>query len=163
MNIYRPNNFHSSQSKTPSLLRFPYLSRVVILAFLSSALLIASSQASDPQIDIVDSWVEDGFLFHVAFKAEPSNTICALNGEGLIEFEVAYDAYTSSGVNSAFGVAIWYPGAEADDWIKTQGWARGAQGICGKSNPCHIQAVHVVQMYCPATDGPLYSCIWECD
>ena len=130
---------------------------LVLFTLIGMVLVFSTSHANETQVEVVDSWVEDGFLFHVAFETEPSNANCALNGEGLIAFEVAYDAYAIDGVHSVFGVAIWYPGAESDDWVKTQGQAQGPQSSCGKSNPCHIQAVHVVQTYCPATDGPLYS------
>lgn len=56
------------------------------------------AHANESPIDIVDTWVEDGFMFHEAFEAQPANANCSFCGEGLIEFEVTYDAQTSNGV-----------------------------------------------------------------
>ncbi len=134
-----------------------FLLQIILLTLLGSFPLMTPAQANESNIDIVDSWVEDGFLFHVAFEAEPSNAKCALNGEGLIEFEVAYVAQTYSGYNSAFGVAKWYPASKADNWIETQGQAIGSSALCTTFSPCRIQEVNIVNAWCPITDGPLYS------
>ena len=157
MSIYRPNYFHTSLSKTPLLFRIPYLSRVAILAFLSSALLIASGQASEPQVDIVDSWVEDGFGFYVAFEASPSNDRCSIFGEGLIEFEVAYSAPNNSGgVESVFGLAIWPPNSENETTVLTQGKANGSQAHCFNSAPCRIKDIIVVKTWCPISEESIW-------
>ncbi len=50
--------------------------RIILPTLLGSCLLMAHAQASDPQIDIVETWVEDGNLFHVAFEAQPTNANC---------------------------------------------------------------------------------------
>ena len=132
------------------------LPRIILLALLGSFFLLAPAQASESRIDIVDSWVEDGFLFHVAFEAEPANTNCELEGEGLIEFEVAYDSQTSSEAESVFGVATWYPGSDADTWTETEGQAIGPQALCTRFSPCRIQQINIVKAWCPVTDGPLF-------
>ncbi len=113
-------------------------------------------QANESTINIVDTWVEDGFLFQVAFEAEPTNSHCQMDGEGLIEFEVAYDAQTSGSVESVFGVATWYPSSDSEIRIATQGQAIGSQALCTRFSPCEIQAVHIVETWCPVTNGPLY-------
>jgi len=133
------------------------LLQIILLTLLGLFLLMTPAQANESNIDIVDSWVEDGFLFHVAFKAEPTNAKCALNGEGLIEFEVAYDAQTSSGFKSVFGVAIWYPASNTHSWIETQGQAIGPQALCTTFSPCRIREVNIVKAWCPVTNGPLFS------
>lgn len=56
------------------------------------------AHANESPIDILDTWVEDGFLFHVAFEAQPAKVNCSLCGESLIEFEVTYDPQASNGV-----------------------------------------------------------------
>lgn len=103
------------------------LPKISLMALLGSFLLITPVHASESTIDIVGTWVKDGFLFHVDFEAEPTNANCSLNGKGLIEFEVIYDAQTSSGVASIFGIATWYPGSDSEVLIETQGQAIGPQ------------------------------------
>ena len=132
------------------------LLQIILLTLLGSFPLMTPAQANESPINIVDSWVEDGFLFHVEFEARPTNAICALNGEGLIEFEVAYDAQTSSGVESVFGVATWYPNSHTEDWTETQGQAIGPQALCTEFSPCRIQEVTIVKAWCPVTNGPLF-------
>ncbi len=129
--------------------------RIILPTLLGSCLLMASAQASDPQIDIVDAWVEDGNLFHVAFEAQPTNANCSLDGEGIIEFGVAYHSQSSSGVESVFGLAGWYPASDADTWIETQGLAYGPLALCTKYTPCRIKEVNIVKTYCPDSYRPL--------
>ena len=161
MRTYRPNNFRSSPSKVPSVFRFSYLSRIVFLTILSSVLLMASGQASEPRVDIVDFWVEDGFGFYVTFEASPSNESCSIIGEGLIEFEVAYWApNNSSGVQSVFGLAIWPPTSENETTVAAQGKANGPQGFCFDSTPCHIEDIRVVQTWCPISEEPIWPPWW---
>ncbi len=113
-------------------------------------------QASEPKIKIVDVWVEEGFLFHVTLDSHPNNSDCVLNGEGLIEFEVLYTAQSSSGMKSAFGVAIWYPGPNPDDWITTHGETMGPQAFCTEFSPCLVHEVNIVNTWCPDIEGPFF-------
>ena len=131
--------------------------RIILVTLLGSCLLMASAQASDPHIDIVDTWVEDGNLFHVRFEAQPTNASCSLDGEGIIEFGVAYYTQSSSGVESVFGVAGWYPASDENTWIETQGLAYGPIALCNKDTPCRIKKANVVKVYCPDSYRPLYS------
>lgn len=149
------NNNHSIAWRVKRFLGDRMISRIILATLLVSFLLMAPAQASQQPVDIVNTWVEDGFLFHVTFKYQPSKARCALDGEGLIEFEVVYDAQTSSGTQSAFGVATWSPGSDADDWIETQGKAIGSQALCTTFSPCRIQQVNIVKAWCPV-DGPLF-------
>ena len=103
--------------------------------------------------------VEDGNLFHVAFEAQPINANCSVDGEGIIEFGVAYHSQGSSGIESVFGVAGWYPASDEDTWIETQGLAYGPIALCTKYTPCRIKEVNIVKTYCPDPyrPFPLYS------
>jgi hypothetical protein len=132
---------------------------IILTILLGSCLLMAAAQASEPQIDIVDTWVEDGNLFHVAFEAQPINANCSVDGEGIIEFGVAYHSQGSSGIESVFGVAGWYPASDEDTWIETQGLAYGPIALCTKYTPCRIKEVNIVKTYCPDSyrPFPLYS------
>ena len=157
MNLYQPNNFHTSQTKTPSVFGVAYLSRVVFLTFFSFVLLMTPSQASEPQIEIVDSWVEDGWGFYVAFEASPSNDSCLIIGEGLIEFQVTYWApNNSSGVQSAFGLAIWPANSENETTVEARGKAHGSQAHCFDSSPCTIEDIMVVKTWCPISEEPIW-------
>ena len=131
---------------------------IVLAALLGSFFCISSAQADQsPPITIVDTWVEDGFLFHVAFESQPANVHCELNGEGLIEFEVVYGAQTSNRVESVFGVAPWSSNSNTDITSKTQGQAIGPQALCTKFTPCRIQNISIVKAWCPVTNDPLFS------
>lgn len=131
--------------------------RIILPTLLGLGLLMASAQASDPEIDIVDTWVEDGNRFHVSFEAQPTNASCSLAGEGIIEFGVAYYTQGSSGVESVFGVAGWYPASDEDTWIETQGLAYGPITLCNNDTPCRIKKANIVKVYCPDSYRPLYS------
>jgi len=133
-----------------------FLLEIILTILLLSSILMTQVQANDSKIKIVDVWVEDGFLIHVVFEAHPNNSSCVFNGEGLIEFEVVYTAQTSSGRKSVFGVAIWYPGSNPDDWIKTGGETMLPQAICTDWSPCQIHEVNIVNTWCPDTDGPFF-------
>ena len=157
MSLNQPNKLPSSQTKTPSLFRVSYLSRIVFLTFFSFILLMTSSQASEPRVEIVDSWVEDGFGFYVVFEASPSNDSCSIIGEGLIEFEVVYAApYNSGGVESVFGLAIWPPNSENETTVLTQGKANGSQALCFNSAPCRIKDIIVVKTWCPISEESIW-------
>ena len=155
MNGFYFNNNHSIARRIKRFFDARVISRIMLPTLLVSFLLMTPAQASQSSIKIADTWVEDGFLFHVTFKYQPAKTRCALDGEGLIEFEVVYDAQTSSGTQSAFGVATWSPGSDADDWIETQGKAIGSQALCTTFSPCRIQQVNIVKAWCPV-GGPLF-------
>ncbi len=127
---------------------------MILLGFL---FFIQPVHAAESSMSIVDTWVEDGYLFHVVFEGQPANASCELEGEGLIEFEVAFDAQTTSGFNSVFGVAVWYPTSHSYSVIETAGKAIGPQALCTEFSPCHIQEVNIVKTWCPVTDGPLFS------
>jgi len=157
MNSFFFNDKYTNDELTKRHCGGRVLPQIILTTLLGSILLITPVQASTSSINVVDTWVEEGFLFHVGFEAEPANAKCELEGEGLIEFEVAYYPQTSSEVASVFGVAIWYPNAESEDWIETQGKAFGPQAFCTTSSPCQIQEVNIVNAWCPVSNGPLYS------
>lgn len=133
------------------------LPRIILPTLLGSFLLMTPAQASDPQIDIVETWVEDGFGFYVAFEASPTNDSCSITGEGLIEFEVAYSAPNNSGgVESVFGLAIWPPNSDNETTVLTQGKANGSSAHCWKSSPCRIKDVIVVKTWCPISEEEIW-------
>lgn len=119
-----------------------------------------SNASEDQEIAIIDSWVEEGFEFHVGLQGPPSNAYCSLHGEGLIEFEVAYNTPASSERESVFGVATWFPASDPDETVQTYGEVIGPQALCTKTSPCRIKAVQVVKTWCPPIEGPLYPPGW---
>lgn len=157
MNCFFLNNKDSNLGLTQRRCDGGSLSQVILVTLLGIFLLMSPVQASTSPITVVDTWVEDGFLFHVEFEAKPANAQCELAGEGLIEFEVAYNAQTSSETASVFGVAIWYPNTETKEWIETEGKAMGPQAFCTSSSPCRIQEVNIVKAWCPVSNETLFS------
>lgn len=119
-----------------------------------------SDASEDLEIAIIDSWVVDGFEFHVGLQGPPSNASCSLHGEGLIEFEVSYFTPVSSEQESVFGVATWFPASDPEATVETYGEVIGPQGLCTESSPCRIRRVEVVQTWCPPIEGPLYPPGW---
>lgn len=142
----------------PSLFEFFVLS--VLIPFAVVLGLGSWSLAQDSSFSVIDSWVEDGFEFHVGLEAPPSNSMCSLHGEGLIEFEVAYYTPASREQESVFGVATWFPAPDPDGTVQTYGAVLGPQALCTKSSPCRIRSVQVVKTWCPPMEGPLYPPGW---
>jgi len=134
-----------------------YTSQIIILVVLTIFLLGTNGREYENSITITDTWVEDGFLFHVELEAPPSNVGCSFDGEGLIEFEVVYTSQTYSQVASVFSVATWYPSSQSHEPIETQGKAIGPQGLCTTFSPCRIYEVKIVKAWCPVSDGPMYT------
>ena len=118
------------------------------------------TEAFEEEIALIDSWVEDGFEFHVGFQTPPSNAKCSIYGEGLIEFEVSYITPASDEKESVYGVAIWYPASDTDEMVETYGQVIGPQALCMKRFPCRIRTVRVINTWCPSREGPLYPPGW---
>lgn len=147
------NNNHSIDRRVKRFFGDRMISRITLATLLVSFLLMAPVQASESHIKVVNTWVEDGFLFHVTFKYQQSKARCELDGEGLIEFEIVYDAQSSSETQSVYSLAGWTFDSDDDDWIEMQGKAIGSQGLCTTFSPCEIQQVNIVKVWCPV-DGP---------
>lgn len=141
-----------------SFLKFFALS--VLIPFAAVLGLGSWSSAEDSSFSVIDSWVEDGFEFHVALESPPSNARCSLHGDGLLEFEVAYYTPASSELESVFGVAIWFMASDPNETVQTYGEVLGPQGLCTKSSPCRIRYVRIVKTWCPPKEGPMYPPGW---
>lgn len=141
-----------------SFLRFFAL--FVLIPFAAVLVLGSWGSAEDVSFSVIDSWVEDGFEFHVGLEAPPSNAMCSIHGEGLIEFEVAYYTPASSERESVFGVATWFPDPDLDGTVQTYGAVLGPQALCTKSSPCRIRYVRIVKTWCPPKEGPMYPPGW---
>lgn len=135
---------------------------LLVFSFLLNGVLgfFSLSVAQETPILVLDSWVEDGFEFHVRISAPPSNAICSLQGEGLIEFEVSYYTSASSEHESVFGVATWFPASDPIGTVETHSSVIGPQALCTNTSPCRIRSVQVVKTWCPPTNGPLYPPSW---
>ncbi|MGD9852703.1 MAG: hypothetical protein AB7T38_15705 [Nitrospirales bacterium] len=141
--------------------RFRFLVLSVLIPFGGVLGLGSWSLAQESSFSVIDSWVENGFEFHVGLEAPPSNSMCSLFGEGLIEFEVAYYTPASSEKESVFGVAKWFPASDPDGIIQTYSQVLGPQGLCTNYSPCRIRSVRVVKTWCPPMEGPLYTPGWD--
>ena len=157
MRRYGPNRFRDFRSTAALLLKVSWLVLLPLGMVLSVVLSSPTVEANEPQVDIVDSWVEDGYGFYVAFEATPTNASCSIMGEGLIEFAVDYSSpYGSSEIESVYGLAIWPSHEEYDATVMAQGKANGPQGWCLDSTPCRIQDIRVVKTWCPISEEPIW-------
>jgi len=111
------------------------------------------AQASELQIEIVDSWVEEGYIFHVDFQVPPYNVNCATTGAGFIAFNVYYKDPQSLQGDWTFGLAPWPGGSAHDSNVESHLTAYGPQGFCTKFSPCIIQNIEIIQAWCPPLEG----------
>jgi hypothetical protein len=119
------------------------------LIFLCTLSPMTSAQAGDQQIDIVNSWVEDGYIFHIDFKVQPYQVNCATTGAGFIGFNVYYKDTKNLQVDWTFGLAPWPNGGSSDSKVESHLTAYGPQAFCTKFSPCTIQNVQMVKTWCP--------------
>ena len=132
----------------------------ILFLFLATFGLTSLSPAQATNFSVIDSWVEEGYEFHVRLVAPPSNAMCPIHGEGLIAFEVAYFTPASSEEESVFGVTTWYPASNPNGRVETHGAINGPIGLCTNASPCRIRWVRVVKTYCPPNEGALYPPGW---
>lgn len=125
----------------------------MILAFFCSLSLVTSTQANELEIDIVDYWVEEGYIFHVDFQVQPYNVNCTTSGAGFIGFNVYYKDPRSLDGDWAFGLAMWPEGPASDSKVGSHLTAYGPQGFCTRFSPCTIQNIQMVKAWCPPQGG----------
>ena len=123
------------------------------LASFFTLTLTTLAQASDLQMEIVDSWVEEGYIFHVEFQVPPYNVNCTTTGMGFIGFNVYYKDPQSLERDWAFGLAPWPEGPESGSKVGSHLTAYGPQGFCTRFSPCTIQNVQIVKAWCPPLEG----------
>jgi hypothetical protein len=145
---------------TPGYYRPAMLLLISLLLVGLSWILVPHAASQHHDITIIDSWVIDGFEFHVGFEAPPSNAFCPLYGEGLIEFEVDFFTPATIERESVFGVATWFPASDPDETIETYAEVIGPQGLCTNASPCRIRDIRIVKTFCPPDEGPLYPPSW---
>jgi hypothetical protein len=153
MNSYFLNFSHFSDRKISRSWEYSTLSQGFFLALFCGFLSLTSVQASDLQIEIVDSWVEDGYIFHVDFQIPPYTVNCVTTGAGFIGFNVYYKDTHSLQEDWTFGLAPWPNGVWSDSKVKSHLTAYGPQGFCTKFSPCTIQNVQMVKAWCPPLGG----------
>jgi hypothetical protein len=138
-----------SHRKTPTSWKYFTMSRVFFLAFFCFLSLMISAKAGEPQIDIVDSWVEDGYIFHIDFKVPPYHVNCPTTGAGFIGFNVYYKDPRSLQLDWTFGLAPWPDGPASDSKVWSHLTAYAPQAFCTRFSPCTIQNVKMVKTWCP--------------
>ena len=153
MNFFLLKSFHFSDKKTPPSWKYPTMRQCFFLAFFCSLSLMTLAQASELQIELGDSWVEDGYIFHVDIQLPPYNDYCSTTGKGFIGFNVFYDDTTSLEGEWTFGIAPWPGGLETDSLVGSHMTAVAPQVNCTKFSPCTIQNVQIVKAWCPPLEG----------
>ncbi len=153
MNYFLLKSFHFSDKKTPPSWKYLTMRQRFFLAFFCSLSLMTLAQASELQIILGDSWVEDGYIFHVDIQLPPYNDYCSTTGKGFIGFNVFYDDTTSLEGEWTFGIAPWPGGLEPDSRVGSHMTAVAPQVHCTKFSPCTIQNVQIVKAWCPPLEG----------
>jgi len=110
------------------------------------------SQASELKIEFGDSWVEDGYIFHVDIQLPPYNVYCSTTGRGFIGFNVYYEDTSSLEAEWTFGIAPWPEGLISDSKVKSHMTAVAPQVNCTSFSPCTIENVQIVKAWCPPID-----------
>jgi len=138
--------------KTPKSLKYSTMCLSISLAIFCSLSLMTLSQASELKIELGDSWVEDGYIFHVDIQLPPYNVYCSTTGRGFIGFNVYYEDTTSQEGEWTFGIAPWPEGPESDSKVRSHMTAVAPQVYCTRFSPCTIENVQIVRAWCPPID-----------
>jgi hypothetical protein len=153
MNIRVLSFIHSFYRKTSASLKYLTLSCGVFLAFFYSLSLIPSASADELPIEFGNSWVEDGYIFHVDIQLPPYNNYCTTSGRGFIGFNVYYEDTRSLDGEWAFGIAPWPEGFASESKVGSHMTAVAPQVYCTSFSPCTIQNVQIVKAWCPPLEG----------
>jgi len=94
MNFCFLKSFHFSYRKTPTSWKYPTVCQSFFLVFFCSLSLLTLAQASELQIELGDSWVEDGYIFHIDVQLLPYNDYCPTTGRGFIPHILNLDKNT---------------------------------------------------------------------
>lgn len=153
MNVRGMSFLHIFYRKTVTSLKYLILSCGVFLTLLSSLSLITSAWADELTIEFGDSWVEDGYIFHVDIQLPPYNVYCTTSGRGFIGFNVYYEDTRSLEGEWAFGIAPWPEGLVSDPKVGSHMTAVAPQVYCTRFSPCTIQNIQIVKAWCPPLEG----------
>lgn len=153
MNVRGMSFLHIFYRKTVTSLKYLILSCGVFLTLLISLSLITSAWADELTIEFGDSWVEDGYIFHVDIQLPPYNVYCKTTGRGFIGFNVYYEDTRSLEGEWAFGIAPWPEGLVSDSKVGSHMTAIAPQVYCTRFSPCTIQNIQIVKAWCPPIEG----------
>lgn len=149
MNVRFLQSIYCSHRKTPTAWKNSIRSRAFYPAIFCFLSLMIPAQASEVPIDIVDFWVEDGYIFHIDFKVPPYHVNCPTSGAGFIGFNVYYKDPRSLQLDWTFGLAPWPDGPASDSKVGSHLTAYAPQAFCTRFSPCTIQNVKMVKTWCP--------------
>ena len=146
-------SFHFLHKKTSASWKYSTICRAFFLVLFCSLGLMTSTQANELQIEFGDSWVEDGYIFHVDIQLPPYNAYCKTTGRGFIGFNVYYEDTRNLEGEWIFGIAPWPEGPVSDSKVGSQMTAVAPQVYCTRFSPCTIQLVKIVKAWCPPIEG----------
>jgi hypothetical protein len=150
MNAWFLQFFHVLHGNTSTSWKGSTINLWFYLLFICSSLSpVPPAQANEPPIEIVDTWVEDGYIFHVDFEVPPYQVYCQTTGEGYIGFNIYYKDPRSLEDDWIFGLAPWPDGVAHDSLVESHLTAYGSQGFCTRFSPCIIRNVQMVKSWCP--------------
>lgn len=153
MNIRVLSSFHFVYRKPLASLKYLTLCCGLFLAIFCSLRLIPSASADELPIQFGESWVEDGYIFHIDIHIPPYNDYCTTSGRGYIGFNVFYGDTRSPDGEWAFGIAPWPEGIASESTVVSHMTAVAPQVYCTSFSPCTIQNVQMVKAWCPPLEG----------
>ncbi len=153
MNIRALSSIYFFYRKTSLSLKYLSLRNVVFLVLFCSLSLVNSVSANELHIEFGNSWVEDGYIFHVDIQLPPYNVYCTTSGRGYIGFNVYYEDTRSLEGEWAFGIAPWPEGPASDSKVGSHMTAVAPQVYCTSFSPCTIENIQIVKAWCPPLEG----------
>ena len=157
MNSYLLKSFNVLHRKTSTSGIYSIMCLGLFPLFFCFLSLVTLAQASELRIEFGNSWVEDGYIFHVDIQLPPYNVYCTTTGRGFIGFNVYYEDRTSQEGEWTFGIAPWPGGPVSDSKVGSQMTAVAPQVYCTKFSPCTIQNIQIVKAWCPPLEGDSFN------
>lgn len=153
MNSCFLKSFYFLHRKTPTSWKYSSMCLGLFLSFFCFLSFVPLAQASELRIEFGNSWVEDGYIFHVDIQLPPYNDYCTTTGAGFIGFNVYYEDRTNQEGEWTFGIAAWPGGPVSDSKVGSHLTAVAPQVYCSRFSPCTIQNVQIVKAWCPPLEG----------
>lgn len=150
-------SFYFLHRKTHASWKYSTMCRGFFLACFCFLSLMSLAQASELRIEFGDSWVEDGYIFHVDIQLPPYNVYCTTTGRGFIGFNVYYEDRTNQEGEWTFGIAPWPEGLVSNSKVGSHVTAVAPQVYCTKFSPCTIENVQIVKAWCPPLEGESFN------
>ena len=153
MNSCFVKSFYFLHRTTPTSWKYSSMCRGLFLFFFCFLSFVPLAKPNELRIEFGNSWVEDGYIFHVDIQLPPYNVYCTTTGAGFIGFNVYYKDTRSLQEEWTFGIAPWPEGLISDSKVGSHATAVAPQVYCTRFSPCTILNVQMVKAWCPPLEG----------